>query len=312
MISVSCVIPKRNGGDYFFESLRLLEAQSHPFSQIVVSEDNSDDGSFDKVVALNGKNNIVVGVPPQRLPGMGANIAFGLGLLDPGSDYTLIGSVDDLWNKDFLKRLIDDVLSENQERPVCIFSDRWIIDERGVLTGCTGSKTHPLISKTDDWDYYLKSCRFIIHGALFRTDFLLASRELLHATGQSADWVIIAEAARRGRIVYYPFPLWRFRIHSASTSATRKTGHAQNLKGYSDYLLAQGDEVHAGDVKRLATKLEEAVDDPAANWQRKAGRRDPHSRGRLRVVLAALFHGSGLSLMLRPWLRRVYRSSHVN
>lgn len=294
-VNISCVIPKYNGGPWFFNSLKTLRAQSHPFSQIVVSDDNSTDGSLDQVRALDGVDNIKVVVPATRQPGMGANIAYALDHLDGSSDYTLVGSVDDYWDVDFCKTLAREVEKVKGERPISLFTDRWIMDENDRLTGASGSLKHPLRSTVAEWNYHAAGCRYIIHGALFETKFLLSIRELLRSTGQSADWFMIAEAARHGSIAYVPLLLFKFRVHSGSTSATRKDWHKASLGAYRDYLQRNAPAECVNFVQGLIDRYSEGTPGKPVTGLKKLWVRDQHGRGKLRLFfLGFVSHYLGL------------------
>lgn len=308
-LRINCVVPKYNCAAYFSAAIESLRGQSRALERIVISENHSTDGSRDATVALNGTGNVSVVVPPEHINNMGGNLAFALEHL-PDADYTLIASADDIWDRDFVRELVEQVLQANP-RALGVFSDRWIIDENDRLTGCTGSVRHPLVSGRDDWGYYLEACRFIFSGALFKTAPLKKMARLIATTGQSADWVLIAEMARLGSIVYYPRPLWRFRIHSSSTSATRKQGHADNLRNYAGYLSDLGERDASARVAVFADALASKVDDPASGWSQRPGGRDPHSRGKIRVWLGGLVHGTGVSKVFCPLLRRIYKNAHA-
>lgn len=251
---LQCIIPKRNHGEFIVEAINSIQGQDIPFDRVIISENYSTDGSQELTLSLNKRKGVEVLMPESSQCSYGENVAFLVSHLKRDGGFTLIGAADDIWIPTFTRQLVKKVQSINNNDVLnCIFSDYWLINKSNKVEGLTGSWTKPTLSSFNDaFLYYSKGCSYIISGAMFKTDFLIEREGLIRGTGNSADWVLIMEAARMGSVYYYCRTLFLRRVHSGNTSTQEPNSHEGALIFYIKWLLEQGD-VHA--AKRIETQL---------------------------------------------------------
>ena len=123
--TVAACMPHRNYFDYLPEALNSLINQTYTLSHIVVMDDGSDDGSWEKIIHLweewpVRKPQLIIRrvednpmkERSQRIPYI-RNQAF-MALPAPAPDYIFFPDADDLWFKDYVKDCIA-IMEEDPE-----------------------------------------------------------------------------------------------------------------------------------------------------------------------------------------------------
>jgi len=241
-MKISFVIPKRNNAEYFENAiLSVCNQKLKPF-EIIISENYSTDGSYESTIELGKRLHIKVVIPDKPLS-YGENVAFALSNVSKEAEYICIGASDDIWHPNFLNKLVKKI-SKNKKNITLIYSDYYLINEQDDEFGATGTFRKPLIiSGENAFKFYLSGCSYIITGALFNASFLLKTDtiELIKNTANSADWMLLLEAARSGTVIYYPYPLFYRRVHCESVTYSQNSvqldgGHSNALFYYSIFL----------------------------------------------------------------------------
>lgn len=122
--SVAACMPHRNYFDYLPEALDSLSKQLYPINDIVLVDDGSDDGSWEKIKKLKdnwppGKPNLTIRMVEnnpmkersQRIPYI-RNEAF-KSIPGKSPDYVFFPDADDLWSDSYVKSCLD--IMENED-----------------------------------------------------------------------------------------------------------------------------------------------------------------------------------------------------
>ena len=241
---ITYVIPKKNNRNYYYEAISSACNQTLPPYQVIVSENYSTDGSFKETVDLIDKfPNIQVMIPDRPLS-YGENLAFGLSHVKEDADYVCIGASDDLWDPKFLEKMAKKM--DSNKDAVLGFCDYFAINSVGNKIGASGSLKKKLCSsgKEGFLNFLYGGCQYIITGSLFRKEMITNKNtiEIIKNSGNSADWILQLESSRVGSVIYYPFPLFYWRVHDQSTTFNKSDNlmdkpHLPALKFYSKYLM---------------------------------------------------------------------------
>jgi glycosyltransferase involved in cell wall biosynthesis len=143
--TVSCVIPVRNGEDFFAATLDSVFAQSHPPLEVLVVDNGSTDGSVDLARSYGD------GVRVFSQPDLGPAAARRRGVANARGDFVCFTDADDLFHPEKTERQ----LRRFAERPdllvsLCLYERIWeagLEDEReryraaGRLRGSHGFGT---------------------------------------------------------------------------------------------------------------------------------------------------------------------------
>jgi glycosyltransferase involved in cell wall biosynthesis len=239
---VSIVVPTFNRIRYLEEALRSAVAQTYRNIEIIVSDDGSSANVFEDVVAPIGDPRIVYRRNPTTL-GMGLNI-WGA-LTSAKGKYVATLHDDDLWEPDFLSRLVPAL--ESDSTIGVAFCDHAVIDEAGVLNPAAAD------TNTHNWRRDLLAPGRIEHfmeialvnnsvpaamAALFRKE-AIDWTDFPSEIGTYYDVWLTYLSARTGAAGYYePTRLTRYRVHQASETVAwgRLSGRLRALR-QSEFML---------------------------------------------------------------------------
>lgn len=214
---VACLLSKRNNGPYFKDALESLLSQDYPFSDILISENHSTDGSEDLAFEAEKTYKNIKAFRPEQPAETGADAT--LNLLDrmPEADYYHFASADDIWDKTFISRLVQAFQSSNHysSAAYCDFVDFY---EDKIVRVSGNSYVPGYMSQGYALNHFLSGCSYLHQSALFHRDAVKSFHSQASLTSHSIDWAMMIDAAMLGGVIYYCKPLFYHRLHSGSTS----------------------------------------------------------------------------------------------
>lgn len=215
-IEVACLLPKRNNGQYYEQAFNSLIMQKSPYSNILVCENHSTDGSQELPYRLaEGLEKVTVFTPDRPA----STEEYCLALLDnlPSSDFYHFASSDDIWSPNFLKTMKSAIRAAGPN-VTAAFCDTVHFDNKGLIAVTGNVKVPRVLTQPIALRYFMQGCAFYQSSALFRADIVQSFRGHPPSTGPVIDWAMMIEAARHGNILYICKPLFHHRIHHGSTS----------------------------------------------------------------------------------------------
>jgi glycosyltransferase involved in cell wall biosynthesis len=233
---VSVIVPTFNRVRFLGEALRSAIAQTYRTIEIIVSDDGSTENVFETVVAPLGDPRIVYRRNAKTL-GMGLNI-WGA-LTSASGKYVATLHDDDLWEPDFLSRLVPPL--ERDPSIAVAFCDHAIIDEAGVLNPTLADANmrtwHRDILAAGRIDRFMEIALVnqsvpAAMAALFRKD-AVDWTDFPPEIGTHYDVWLTYLSARTGAAGYYdPARLTRYRVHQASETVAwgRLSGRLRALR----------------------------------------------------------------------------------
>lgn len=206
---VSIVLPSYNGKKYIRESIESVLAQPFPYWELILVDDCSTDGTgavMDAYAAKDSRIRVIHNAVNQRLPH-----ALNVGFREARGKYLTWTSDDNR----YLPRAIEVMVRALEAEPAVpmVSADMEYIDEEGDVTG-----KHPPYE-----DYLIWAADMV--GACF-----MYRREALNVVGEYDPAKVYVEdydywlrlRTRMGEIKRIPKILYRYRLHSASLTATKE------------------------------------------------------------------------------------------
>ena len=223
MPNVFVALSTYNGGDYLRPLIESIRSQSYADWTLAVRDDDSQDQTVSQIrEAAAADRRIVFLEDPQRY---GAAASFGVLMqhaYDAGAEYLLFADQDDVWFRDKLERMLEQMRSRETvagwRLPHLLYSDLKVVDAElhpihpsflrySRLRHGEGRPLRILLGRS-----FVLGCACIVNRALM--DFALP----LPAAAASHDWWVALCAASIGQISHLSQPTLLYRRHGENAS----------------------------------------------------------------------------------------------
>jgi len=236
--AVAILLCTFNGARFLPLQLASFEAQDFSDWRLVVSDDGSNDGTWDLLEDFRSKHG-ADRVQLRHGPQKGAAANFMSLICDPAldSDFYALSDQDDVWAANKLSRAHAFLTGAAADAPSLYCSRVRMIDENGAEIGLTPIHKHPPHFRN----------ALVQNIAIGNTvAFNQKTRSLLVQAGADSNaavhdwWIYLVTTAVGGRVIYDPYPSVAYRIHGgnligANNSRVRKAQMLLNrFKGWSD------------------------------------------------------------------------------
>jgi len=225
---VSVVIPVYNQQEYVEEAVASALSQTSHDTEVIVVNDGSTDGTAHRLSRFGGRIRVF------HKPNGGTASALNLGVSQTRGRYVAWLSADDVFLRNKLQMQVHTLL--HQPRAGLCYTDWYIIDAHGQITGQSGSPT--FASREAAVDALLQGC--CINGST-----VLMSRSALAQVGpfneayrQAHDYDMWLRFARYFSFVHVPFPLLKYRWHG------RNLSQQPDALAYNAEILANARRLH--------------------------------------------------------------------
>lgn len=221
-LSCGVAICTCNGGSFLEGQLRSLLEQTRKPDRIVVSDDRSDDGSWDRLVrwAEHARNDFGICVTLIRNEtrlGVSANFQQAIAVLD--TDIIFLCDQDDVWNPGKIEVLAGHI--ELHPDVLLAHSDAYLIDEKGDDLGISlfnalrmSSREKWLIEQGQFFEVYCRRNLVTGMATAFRRQLLQCALPI------PDDWIhdewLAVCAAANGSVAMLPNKLCEYRQHGAN------------------------------------------------------------------------------------------------
>lgn len=216
MISVSIVIPVRNGERYIAEAIESALQQGENVLEVLVIDDGSTDGTASKVQSF-GPRVRLLSRPPGR---QGVSAVRNFGLSQVRGDWTMFLDADDRLKPGAIQRLCQAISADDV---VAVYGDYERIDENGLKIG----QRNLIRRRTKPSGNILPAIlggNFIVNGGimLVRTRSVQSLGGFNETLSYAEDWCGWCRLAATGRFVYLPeCHVLDYRVHQASVMMKR-------------------------------------------------------------------------------------------
>jgi len=231
-MKISVVIPTFRGARHIRATLESISQQTVAPSEVVVSDDCSDDETFDLVTAFARESPIAVAIHRHAPSGISANYLNAVA--HASGDVLIVADQDDYWLPDRVNVILRAFEDSHEVSLVALDSE--VVDEnlRPLGTTLRGGKRRSAkqsrLAEEDDFRFFLVGARLDAHTLAFRSSV----RQLLLETAEPPRpglWfenLVANNAMSIGRLKYLPQALTLYRQHSA-----QHVGHQQRSPGLS-------------------------------------------------------------------------------
>lgn len=216
-----------NGARFVGEQIDSIRSQDHPDFSLLVRDDGSEDDTVAIVKSFASRDERIVLVE-DKLGNLGASGSFFELIRRSDSDYLMLSDQDDVWlpNKvsRTLARMNELVEQHGRDRPLAVFTDLKVVDER--LEEIDGSFWHyqrldPNVSK--DWRSLL--VQNVVTGCTLMLDRAAKSVILpFELPGMMHDHWIAAKVATSGHLAFIPEPTVLYRQHGKNVEGASNVG----------------------------------------------------------------------------------------
>ena len=221
---VSVVLTVYNRLTFLGDALASVEAQTFQDYEVIVADDSGTGAARGASLASKDPR-IRYKANPAAL---GVALSIRGALTEARGKYIAVLNDDDLWDPEFLARLVPR-LEENPAR-VLVFCDHAIMDADGRVdedatvrnTARFGRSSLREGSIADPKGFVLRHNGVpLAMGALFRADAIAFDRIVSDVAGAYDLWISSLLAATGGDFYYVPERLTRYRVHGAMETARR-------------------------------------------------------------------------------------------
>ncbi len=218
---VSVIIPTYNRSSYLKEAISSAVQQTYENIEIIISDDCSSESPQPITDAFQD--------PRIRFRRNPTNLGIGLNVTkafkEARGKYVASLNDDDLWNEDFLNRLVRH-LDTNPDLALA-FCDHYIVDSNGTIDyPATDENTRRWKRDQIKEGIYQPFCGIgLVHQAVFSASAAVIRKDAvewndLHEAGVFWDYYLTYLACCSGHGAYYcPERLTRYRVHTQSETA---------------------------------------------------------------------------------------------
>ena len=253
---VSVILTVYNRLAFFTDALRSVEAQTFDDYEVIVADDS---GTGAARVASLASNNPRVRYK-ENAASLGVALSLRAALTDARGKYVTILNDDDLWERDFLARLVPP-LEANPKR-VLAFCDHAIIGADGRIDEAASDRNTERFGRSRLRQGDIRDPKAFVlwqngvplaMGTLFRAAALPPERLVSDVAGAYDLWISSLMAASGGAFYYVPQRLTRYRVHPEMETVRRDPEKTRCLAFIARSLLAEP--AFAGERQRLSRWL---------------------------------------------------------
>ncbi len=239
---VSVILTVYNRLTFFADALKSVEAQTFQDYEVIIADDS---GTGAALAASLASNNPRIRYSPNQAS-LGVALSVRAALRQARGKYIAILNDDDLWEREFLGRLVP--VLETDPRRVLVFCDHAIMDADGRIDETATERNTERFGRSglsegdvaDPKAFVLRQNGVpLAMGALFRAAVLSPERLVPDVAGAYDFWISSLMAASGGAFYYVPERLTRYRVHAEMETARRDPEKTQCLAFIARSLLAE-------------------------------------------------------------------------
>lgn len=236
--SVSVIMPTYNGARFLVETVESLEKQTHPISELVISDDSSNDETLELALNFAKSASFKVNVVEHIPSGVTANYLNALQYTT--GDIVCVADQDDVWLPNKAELVVQ---AFQQEGVSLVCHDCLLVDVKlkslgRTLRGDVGKSVElsRLINSYDDSNNLLRFLKgglpLLAHSLAFKKELkqLLLSKPAAISSWWFEEWLSCI-ALTQGRLHFVAEQLVQYRQHDSQTS-----GGFEQAKKYSNQL----------------------------------------------------------------------------
>lgn len=288
---IAAVLPNRNHAHYLSVSLGALVAQTRPFDEIIVVDDESTDDSRDVIRALGKTCPTIRLVENARRLGVAGAVEKGVAATD--CDYIVMASADERVEATICETMEGALsVAPDARLAVSMYSD-WYAERDEIVTYDRDSDLGMWYLRADEPEFVdperlhaLLAERFVwlsMNSSIIHRETLLEIGVFDQRLAWHSDWFAIYTIAFRHGFVAIPRPLSLFRVDEGSYSGRGMSDRAAQAR-VMRAILAKSAEPGFEDIGRDLARSPNALS-PMMRPMLRTLLRDPRLYGRAAPIL---------------------------
>lgn len=243
---ITVVLATYNGAKYLREQLDSIfecEYFDELVSKVIISDDGSTDDTSKILLEYKSKYNNVH-LSKNKSKGVKAN--FINGIMDVESEYIVLCDQDDIWERNKLITLYNEIIKIENERKLCglVFSDSTMVDSELNIINNSFFDFNKLIIK-DRLNTKAILLKNVCQGCvmIFNKKIVDDLFNTNHEYWVMHDWAIMINGVSNYAVGYIEEPLIKYRIHSNNAIGEKKTNIlrkiiniSNEIRKYSNYI----------------------------------------------------------------------------
>ena len=239
---VSVILTVYNRLTFFGEALKSVEAQTFRDYEVIVADDSGTGAARAASLASNNRR-IRYKANPVSL---GVALSLRAALMEARGKYVAVLNDDDLWEPEFLARLLAPLESDSDR--VLAFCDHAIMDADGRIDETASVRTSERFARSNLREGNIPDPKaFVLRhngvplamGALVRADAIPSERIVRDVAGAYDFWISSLLAASGGAFYYVPARLTRYRVHGEMETNRRDPEKTRCLAFIARSLLSE-------------------------------------------------------------------------
>jgi glycosyltransferase involved in cell wall biosynthesis len=214
MPAVSVIMTSYNHEAYLCESIESVLSQTFDDMELIIIDDGSRDGSVKIIEQFADKHLQIRAMYHSENKGIAKTLNEALEAA--GGQYIAIASSDDVWVGDKLARQME-VL--NRDSDLIVWSDAYIIDEKGRDSGLLWSRRYRTAEKKKSGDIFIELLwgNFICPQTLILSKKTADSVRFDPAINYAVDYRFLIDVSKKYEFFYIDEPLVKYRVHRDNT-----------------------------------------------------------------------------------------------
>jgi glycosyltransferase involved in cell wall biosynthesis len=235
--TISIAIPCYKSERYIRTTIESALAQSVPASEVLISDDNSPDRSYEIIREYEGIHGVRIVRPNHRLA-LGEHYRF---LLDRArGDYVCFLSADDALMPSFIGTMQDVVRSDpaiGMVAAACLECDSSLVPLRVRGMGLPRGDLFP----PDGFCHFARGCSYTISTSILSRRLLLATEPLPVEATLSIDWYWALLLGLHAKVRFLREPLGYYRFHDENNSHSGAERWRKEAQEMLRFLIASAD-----------------------------------------------------------------------
>lgn len=248
---ISIIMPVYNGAEYLLETVGAIQAQTFRDYEVICVDDGSTDESPELLRQIS-EADCRFRVLRQKNAGAGA--ARNYGFPHARGEYVIFLDSDDLFDADFLKKMLDAIKKQKADIAACDFSrfypDGSVTEHEGIRLKWLPEGTK-VFSYRDCPDYIMRVVNPTPWNKLYRTEFIRTHGFRFDEISSTNDVAFASvTVAAADRIAVVAESLVQYRVGHGGTISATKTKKLDNVSYAIDSAVRQTAALpHSGELK---------------------------------------------------------------
>lgn len=242
---VSIIIPSYNAEKYIERCLDSIERQTYRFFNVIVIDDCSNDGTYEKICNLRNKYNYNIQIRRNE-KNFGPAISRNKGIMDANGEYIAFCDSDDWYEPNFLELMINNLIEWEADVSLCgynVVSEKGAVEKRPLEYSCQPKTIQEALVNNCD-----SLCMMVVRAEIVKTTLLPNIRN-------GEDMAVIPLIIQKSKkVILEKECLYNYFRRSDSASQMPQINAVYSLIRSYDYLYSNSDKMFAKELEFIGIR----------------------------------------------------------